>query len=130
MAKCTGRVRAMQCHLRELSSAVQVSPTSLTGAVACEVFRGIQRTHGVSSTLDTNGRRNERDVLFGRWQVPLSIDCVRVYLPADNRLDFRRFLTGDIAQVQISKAMPRCSTARAARPTRSSTTRFESVLLE
>ncbi|MGE0195224.1 MAG: TonB-dependent receptor, partial [Methylocystis sp.] len=31
------------------------------------------------------------------------IDGVRVYLPADNRLDFARFLTADIAEVQIAK---------------------------
>lgn len=68
--------------------------------------QAVKLVPGVSSTLDTNGRRNEHDILvrgFGRWQVPLSIDGVRVYLPADNRLDFRRFLTDDIAQVQISK---------------------------
>lgn len=40
---------------------------------------------------------------FGRWQVPLSIDGVRIYLPADNRLDFRRFLTADLAEVQVRK---------------------------
>ena len=68
--------------------------------------QAVRLVPGVSSTLDTNGRRNEHDILvrgFGRWQVPLSIDGVRVYLPADNRLDFRRFLTDDISQVQISK---------------------------
>ena len=68
--------------------------------------QAVRLVPGVSATLDTNGRRNEHDILvrgFGRWQVPLSIDGVRVYLPADNRLDFRRFLTDDIAQVQISK---------------------------
>jgi len=61
---------------------------------------------GVSSTLDSNGRRNESDIFvrgFGRWQVPLMIDGVRVYLPADNRLDFGRFLTNDIAEIQIQK---------------------------
>src|SRR6185369_4006590 len=63
--------------------------------------QAVRLVPGVSATLDTNGRRNEHDILvrgFGRWQVPLSIDGVRVYLPADNRLDFRRFLTDDIAQ--------------------------------
>ena len=61
---------------------------------------------GVTSTLDSNGRRNESDIFvrgFGRWQVPLMIDGVRVYLPADNRLDFSRFLTSDIAEIQIQK---------------------------
>jgi hypothetical protein len=48
---------------------------------------------GVVSTFDSNGRRNESDVFvrcFGRWQVPLMVDGVRIYLPADNRLDCRR----------------------------------------
>ena len=61
---------------------------------------------GVVSTFDANGRRNESDIFvrgFGRWQVPLMIDGVRIYLPADNRLDFARFLTADIAAVQIQK---------------------------
>ena len=40
---------------------------------------------------------------YGRWQVPLSIDGIRVYLPADNRLDFNRFLTQDLAEIQIRK---------------------------
>lgn len=36
---------------------------------------------GVTSTFDSNGRRNEHDILvrgYGRWQVPLSIDGIRV----------------------------------------------------
>jgi iron complex outermembrane recepter protein len=61
---------------------------------------------GVTSTFDANGRRNEHDIFvrgYGRWQVPLSIDGIRVYLPADNRLDFSRFLTDDLAQIQVQK---------------------------
>ncbi len=61
---------------------------------------------GVNGTLSANGQRNQTDIFvrgFGRWQVPLMIDGVRVYLPADNRLDFSRFLTGDIAEIQIQK---------------------------
>ena len=40
---------------------------------------------------------------FDRFQVPLSIDGIRVYLPADNRLDYGRFLTPDIAEIQVAK---------------------------
>ena len=61
---------------------------------------------GVTSTLDSNGRRNESDIFvrgFGRWQVPLTIDGVRVYLPADNRLDYGRFLTNDMSEIQVQK---------------------------
>lgn len=55
---------------------------------------------------NTGGSRNERLIYvrgFDRLQVPLSIDGIRVYLPADNRLDFGRFLTPDLAEVQIQK---------------------------
>jgi len=61
---------------------------------------------GVNVQFDSNGRRNESDIFvrgFGRWQVPLMVDGVRIYLPADNRIDFARFLTGDIAEIQIQK---------------------------
>jgi iron complex outermembrane receptor protein len=68
--------------------------------------QAVNMVPGVVSTFDANGRRNESDVFvrgFGRWQVPLMLDGVRIYLPADNRLDFSRFLTADIAAVQIQK---------------------------
>ncbi len=55
---------------------------------------------------NSGGSRNERLIFvrgFDRFQVPLSIDGIRMYLPADNRLDFGRFLTADIAQVQVAK---------------------------
>ncbi len=68
--------------------------------------RAVNLAPGVNAQFDSNGRRNESDVFvrgFGRWQVPLLIDGVRIYLPADNRLDFSRFLTGDVAEIQIQK---------------------------
>ncbi|MDR0635253.1 MAG: TonB-dependent receptor [Azoarcus sp.] len=52
------------------------------------------------------GSRNEALISvrgFGRWQVPLLLDGIRVYLPADNRIDFDRFLTPDLAEIQVSK---------------------------
>jgi hypothetical protein len=55
---------------------------------------------------NSGGSRNEQLVFvrgFDRFQVPLSIDGIRVYLPADNRIDFARFLTPDISEVQIAK---------------------------
>lgn len=56
---------------------------------------------------NSGGSRNERLLFvrgFDRFQVPLSIDGIRIYLPADNRLDFGRFLTADIAELQVAKA--------------------------
>jgi iron complex outermembrane receptor protein len=60
---------------------------------------------GVASS-NTGGSRNERVVSvrgFNRFQVPLLIDGIRVFLPADNRLDYGRFLTPDIAEIQVAK---------------------------
>ena len=54
----------------------------------------------------SGGPRNEGLIFvrgFNRWQVPLYIDGVRIYLPYDNRLDFTRFQTADIAEIQIAK---------------------------
>ena len=60
---------------------------------------------GVSSS-NTGGSRNERVVSvrgFNRFQAPLMIDGIRVFLPADNRLDYGRFLTPDISEIQVAK---------------------------
>lgn len=58
------------------------------------------------TAANTGGSRNERLIYvrgFDRFQVPLSIDGIRIYLPADNRLDFGRFLTPDLSEIQVSK---------------------------
>jgi iron complex outermembrane receptor protein len=55
---------------------------------------------------NSGGSRNEKDVLvrgFDRFRVPLYMDGVRIYLPYDNRLDFNRFLTPDLSEVQVQK---------------------------
>src|SRR5262245_42821551 len=59
-----------------------------------------------ANSSNTGGSRNERLIFvrgFDRFQTTLSIDGVRVFLPADNRIDFGRFLTADVAEVQVSK---------------------------
>jgi iron complex outermembrane recepter protein len=58
------------------------------------------------NTANTGGSRNERLIFvrgYDRFQVPLYIDGIRVYLPADNRLDYGRFLTPDLSEIQILK---------------------------
>lgn len=60
----------------------------------------------MSATLGDHRRRNEAEFLvwgFGRWQVPLSVDGVHIYLPADNRLDYDRFLIGSLSGIQVQK---------------------------
>jgi len=58
------------------------------------------------TAANSGGSRNERLLFvrgFDRFQVPLSIDGIRIYLPADNRLDYGRFLTADVAEIQVDK---------------------------
>ncbi len=40
---------------------------------------------------------------FDRFRVPLSLDGVRIYLPADNRLDFNRFPDAGSGEIQVAK---------------------------
>jgi iron complex outermembrane receptor protein len=52
------------------------------------------------------GARNETDIWirgFDRWRVPIYQDGIPIYLPYDDRIDFGRFTTMDIAQLQIAK---------------------------
>ena len=58
------------------------------------------------SMQNSGGHRNERDIFvrgFDRFRVPLYIDGVRINLPYDNRLDMNRFLTPDLAEIQVQK---------------------------
>lgn len=55
---------------------------------------------------NTGGSRAERDIYvrgFDRLRVPLYMDGVRINLPYDNRLDMSRFLTPDLAEIQVQK---------------------------
>ena len=89
---------------------VQIDANTLT-ATTLQAYdtprldQAINLLPGVNSS-NTGGTRNERLIQvrgFNRFEVPLLIDGIRVYLPADNRLDFGRFLTADIAEVQVAK---------------------------
>ncbi len=60
---------------------------------------------GVATTTGS-GNRNEAVISvrgFDRGQVPLLMDGIRLYLPADNRIDFDRLLTPDLSEIQVSK---------------------------
>lgn len=67
--------------------------------------RALALAPGVSAS-NSGGSRNEQLIFvrgFDRWQVPLSIDGIRIYRPADNRIDFSSFLTPDMSEIQIAK---------------------------
>ncbi|MFA7604265.1 MAG: TonB-dependent receptor [Novosphingobium sp.] len=89
---------------------IAISGETLTGDAMAAFNRNslddaVNLMPGVAAS-NSGGSRNERLIFvrgFDRFQVPLSIDGIRVYLPADNRLDYGRFLTPDIAEVQVAK---------------------------
>jgi iron complex outermembrane receptor protein len=86
--------------------AAEVTHEQLQTFERTSLDKAVNLVPGVVANFDANGRRNESDIFvrgFGRQQVPLMVDGVRIYLPADNRLDFARFLTADIAAIQIQK---------------------------
>ncbi len=93
------KVRGVQIDANTLTS------TTLQAYDTPRLDQAIDLLPGVNSS-STGGTRNERLIQvrgFNRFEVPLLIDGIRVYLPADNRLDFGRFLTADIAEVQVAK---------------------------
>lgn len=88
----------------EMSTATIGNETAYTYHLT-SLDRALNILPGVVSS-NSGGSRNEQLLFvrgFDRFQVPLTIDGIRVYLPADNRLDFARFLTGDLAQIQVAK---------------------------
>lgn len=89
---------------------VEISGSSLSSDAVYTFQRdsldqAAQLIPGVTAGI-TGNARNERLIYvrgFDRYQVPLSIDGIRIYLPADGRLDYGRFLTPDIAEIQVAK---------------------------
>jgi iron complex outermembrane receptor protein len=72
---------------------------------ALTVDRALDLVTGAASGT-TGGPRNERLFFirgFDRFQSPLFVDGIRVYLPADNRLDLGFFETANLAQIQVEK---------------------------
>jgi len=73
---------------------------------AVNVLPGVSWLSTGAPSINSSGARNEGDIFvrgFNRFQVPLSIDGVRIYLPADNRIDMNRFVTPDLSEVQVAK---------------------------
>lgn len=82
-----------------------VSGDTLTAFKKLTVDQALDLVAGTNAG-NTGGSRNERLIYvrgFDRFQTTLSVDGVRVFLPADNRIDFGRFLTADLAEIQVSK---------------------------
>lgn len=101
-----GQITVIGERLRQVAGDDRVSAGELWRFNANTLTDAVKLVPGVTSSFVSNGRRNEGDISvrgFDRWRVPLSIDGIRVYLPADNRIDFNRFLTPDLGEVQLRK---------------------------
>ncbi len=101
-----GEVQVIGDRLRDASDDDRVSADEVWKFNTNTLTEAVKLVPGVTSSFTSNGRRNEGDISvrgFDRWRVPLAIDGIRVYLPADNRIDFNRFLTPDLAEVQVRK---------------------------
>lgn len=83
----------------------KISNDQITAFNAITLDKVLDQIPGVSTSI-TGGTRNEQLFFvrgFDRFQTPLFIDGIRVYLPADNRLDIGFFTTANLAQVQVAK---------------------------
>lgn len=60
----------------------------------------------LSGVTSSNNSRNEQMIYvrgFDARQVPLFIDGIPVYVPYDGYVDFNRFTTADLAEIQVAK---------------------------
>ncbi len=72
---------------------------------AITLDKALELVPGVSIST-TGGTRNEKLFYvrgFDRFEAPLYVDGIRIYLPADNRLDVGFFNTANLSQVQVQK---------------------------
>lgn len=101
-----GQVNVVGTRVADSTSDERVSADEVWRFNANTLTDAVKLVPGVTSSFISNGRRNEGDISvrgFDRSRVPLFIDGIRVYLPADNRIDFNRFLTADLSEVQVRK---------------------------
>ncbi len=83
----------------------RIDNDQITAFNALTLDKALDMVPGVSTSI-TGGTRNEQLFFvrgFDRFQTPLFVDGIRVYLPADNRLDIGFFTTANLAEVQVEK---------------------------
>ena len=103
-----GRIEQVRITASPMAETISESTVSAEEAHkfnALTVDRALDLVTGAASGT-TGGPRNERLFFirgFDRFQSPLFVDGIRVYLPADNRLDLGFFNTANLAQIQVEK---------------------------
>jgi iron complex outermembrane receptor protein len=72
-------------------------------------------------SLARNSRNEDMVYLrgFDARQVPVFLDGVPLYVPYDGYVDFGRFTTFDLAEIQVASGAPRCCTGRTSSAVRS-----------
>jgi len=82
-----------------------ISRTDIQNLYAPTVGAALEYLPGLA--LDFGGRRNETGIRLrgysNKGQIPLYLDGIPIQVPYDGTLDFDRFLTGDIAEIQVAK---------------------------
>jgi iron complex outermembrane receptor protein len=81
-----------------------IDQTELQNRDALTVNRAIEYLPGVS--VDKKAPRNQTGISIGGFdmrQVPLYLDSVPVYAPFDGFVDLTRYLTSDVAEIQVAK---------------------------
>ena len=103
-----GQIEQVRVTASPMAATISESTVSAEEAFkfnALTVDHALDLVPGAASGT-TGGPRNERLFFirgFDRFQSPLYVDGIRVYLPADNRLDLGFFLTSNLAQIQVEK---------------------------
>lgn len=75
---------------------------AVTAAKSLDYLPGVSVQH-------IDGNRNEAGIMIRgfstRGQVPLYLDGVPIYVPYDGYVDFNRFLTSDLAEIDVSRGI-------------------------
>jgi len=82
-----------------------IDRTQIQNLQAVNVGVALDYLPGVS--LDRSAARNEAQIRLrgfsNRGQIPLYLDGIPIQVPYDGTIDFSRFLTNDIAEIQVAK---------------------------
>jgi iron complex outermembrane receptor protein len=81
-----------------------IDQTEIRNRDAVTVNQAIEYLPGVS--VDHKSPRNQTGISirgFDTRQVPLYLDGIPIYVPYDGYVDLTRFLTGEIAEIEVSK---------------------------
>lgn len=75
---------------------------AVTAAKALDLMSGVSIQH-------ISANRNEAGIMIrgfsSRGQVPLYLDGIPIYVPYDGYVDFNRFLTSDLAEIDVSRGV-------------------------